>query len=149
LSTMLTRAASLRVIASPLAAPQATVLPARPYIGLPAQPQSPARRLPIAKSANRLARRQATEQLARGHCEPGMSPIGRDLGQRGEHETALVEARMRQRQALGRDLAALVIEQIEVEGPGGVRHAASAPEAGFERQQRAEQRGRAQPGLDD
>ena len=77
-----------------------------------------------------------------------MAPVRSDLGQRGENKTALVQTRMRQHEALGRRLAAIVIEEVEVKGPGGVEPAAPTPETGFERQQRGEQRRRGQPSLD-
>src|ERR1044071_9473212 len=72
---------------------------ARPYIGVPTQPQSPMRRCRFAWHANRVARRQTTEQLVRGRGEERVPPIGRDLVQRGEDETALVQSRMRQGEA--------------------------------------------------
>ena len=43
---------------------------------------------------------------------------------------------MRQREALGRETAAVVIEQVEIEGPSRVRDATPPPEAGLEREER-------------
>jgi hypothetical protein len=48
------------------------------------------------------------------------------LHKRLEDEAALVQARMRQDEALARALAAIVVEQVEIEGAGGIGCAAAA-----------------------
>src|ERR1044071_8154707 len=65
-----------------------------PYIGVAGQPQSPARRVPIIQRANRLARRQARQQVGRTDSENRMAPLGWHLRQRNEHEPAFVHHRM-------------------------------------------------------
>ena len=111
---------------------------ARPYIGVPGQPQSPVRRGRFADNANRLLRRQAIQQPARGHRQKRVPPVGRNLDQRGQDEPAFVQPRMGQGEALAVALAALIVEQVDVEGAGRVRRAAPAPEPNLKREQRAE-----------
>lgn len=77
-----------------------------------------------------------------------MAPKGGDLGQRGEDESAFVQAWMRQDEAPGYGSATIIIEEIEVKRPGGVRCAATAPKPRFERQQRGKERRRVKPSLD-
>lgn len=125
-----------------------TLSPARPYIGVRAQPQSLARPPLIVDCANRLARRQATQQFAGSHRETRMAPMGSDLSQRGEDESALAEARMRQDEPPGGGLPAIIIEEIEVERTGGVRRAALTFETRLNRQERGKERLRGQPALD-
>ena len=46
-------------------------------------------------------------------------PVSRSVerGQRNQHESALEQARMRQGEALARVLAAIVVDEVEIEGP--------------------------------
>ena len=89
-----------------------------------------------------LLRRQSGEQLRGGFPRARVAPARRDLGQRSQHEAALVQARMGQHEAFADALRPVIIEQVEIERAGGVRHAAAAPEPGLDREQRVEQRAR-------
>src|ERR1041384_6788598 len=88
------------------------------------------------------SRRQPRQKLRRGHPEPRMPPLRRDLMERYQHEAPLLEPRMRQHEIGHRALDAVIIEQVEIERTSGGAHTALAPEAGFERKQPRKQLGR-------
>src|SRR5438105_11900654 len=98
--------------------------------------QSPVR---VVEPANRLARRQAHQQLGRRQTEPRMPPIRGDVAERRQHEAALLQARMRQDEHRGGTLAAVIIEQVEIERTRGIALAALSPKARFQREQPGEQ----------
>ena len=60
-----------------------------------------------------------------------MPPVGGDLHEGGKNETPLVQARMRQHEAPGRALPAIIIEQIEIESSGGVAARRAGGRIGF------------------
>ena len=78
-----------------------------------------------------------------------MAPLRRDFGQRGQHEAALVQSRVRQHEAFADALRPVVVEQVEIERAGGIRRAAAAPEprlrAQAARQQRRRRERRSRP----
>src|SRR4051794_11874405 len=84
--------------------------------------------LGVGESANRLPRRQPPKQLSRGQAEPRMPPFGRYVAERRQHEATLVQAGVRQLQCRGRALAAVIVEEVEIERAGGIAGAALAPE---------------------
>ena len=78
-----------------------------------------------------------------GHAHPPKLQIGVELGQRPQHELALVRARVRQRQPLVVAHLPLVPDQVEVERAGAEADVADAAEAGLELQELIQQARRA------
>src|SRR3954468_20088835 len=103
--------------------------PARPYIGPPGEPQSTRRHNERSRTMTRgktlepgrlgqglyrlLSRRQSGQQFGGGFPGSRMAPLRRDFGQRGKHESALVQSRVRQHEAIAHALRPLVVEQVE------------------------------------
>src|SRR5438270_6559091 len=150
-SIILARAVSQTVIASP----EHEIWGWRGgvYIGVPAQPQAlrplrAAAQVRTAEPADRLTRRQSGNQLACADPKLGVTPIRGNVAERHKHEAALVQTRVRQHEGRGRALAAVIIEQVEIEAAGGVASAALASEAGLEGEKPGEQCFRQQGGGD-
>ncbi len=84
---------------------------------------------------------QLRQRLRRGRSRRGR-PVRRDVAQRGEHEGAFGQARVRQDQVGRIDAEVVDREQVEVERAGGVGRGADAAGLGLDGVQQGEQGGR-------
>ncbi len=83
------------------------------------------------QALRRLRFSQLSEELTGSQPKNRMPPSRRDLGERLQDKTALVQSRVGQNQLGPCYLLALVIEQIEIEHTRRIAGAASAPEPRF------------------
>ena len=96
-----------------------------------------------------------TRSLANQHCQQlpysppgyGIAPVGRDLGQRLQHESPLFETRMRYGEIRRVDDVVSVKNQIEIERPRRARIGAFAAEPLLDAEQHGKQIVRRQRGL--
>ena len=84
-------------------------------------------------------RRQGGQQRRSTRAEHRMTPVRRDIGERGQDKTPLMRARVRQYR-VGRGAAQTVeIDDIEIEGPRRIGRAADTAEPRLDRLQRGQQ----------
>src|SRR6202035_5772950 len=88
---------------------------------------------------NRLFRSEPGKQLLSGQSRQRMAPVGGDFGEWYEHESTLVEPRVRQHKRSGIDHLPLIIEEIEIEHTRCVSFAAHPAKLSLDHLQHREQ----------